>query len=212
MNIFGFFWRRDPTSEELRTQLFAALAQGDSHAADVLWFKHAAAIKRVFPEWFTVPNEIRRDEAAHAAYQAELAAATEFLAAKGEAQFRAMLPGQVSRQAEPLAPDFDAERAWELAVQRAQQLIDDQDYQAAHDLLANLDPRVLAAEGYGADTCRHRTWALLGVAAFRLGRKADAVRYTQDALDESRRVFDQASSERYVAQLNKINEDYRHRS
>jgi tetratricopeptide (TPR) repeat protein len=217
MNLFGFFRKKTPSSAELRSELFSALAAGDSHAADALWFKHGPGIKACFTAWLIVPGEVRRDAQAHAAYQASLRAAAEFLAAKGEPQFVPLVDAAArgtpattgAGGAEPVA---DPERAWELAVLRAQQLVDDQEYQAAIDLLTNLSPEILEAQGYAADACRYKTAGLLGVAHFRLGRKAEAMRYTKEALAECQRLFHQPGIELYTAQLNKISVDYRHRS
>lgn len=215
MNLFGFFRKKTPSSGELRTDLFAALASGDLHAADVLWFKHGPGIKACFAEWLILPGEVRRDPEAQAAYQASLRAAAAFLAQKGEPQFAALVDAAASgAPASPAGdePVGDPERAWELAVLRAQQHVDDQEYQAAIDLLSNLSPQILEAQGYAADACRYKTAGLLGVAHFRLGHKADAVRLTKEALEECQRQFHQPGIELYTAQLNKITGDYRHRS
>lgn len=224
MNLFGFLWRRQPTCVELREELFQALSRNDGQAADALWFKHGAGIKSCFSEWLILPAEVRRQPEAQANYWANLRAAAAFLASKGEPQFTALVEAAVaategvpSTSAPPTgagtsAAAGDPERLWEQAVLRAQQLIDDQQYQQAYDLLTGLSPEILAAEGCAADACRHKTAGLLGVACFRLGRKADAIRYTQEAIEECRRQLYQPGVELYVAQLNKINRDYHGRA
>lgn len=230
MNLFGFLWRRQPTCAELRAELFRALSQGDAHAAETLWIQHGAGIKRRFTEWLIIPAEIRRRPEDQANYWANLRAAAAFLAAKGEPQFTALVEAAVaatqpSSQAASARNDTalpqstsaspggrDPEQVWELAVFRAQQLIDDQQYQQAYDLLTSLGADVLAAQGFAADACRRKTAGLLGVACFRLGRKADAIRYTQEAIEECRRQLYQPGVELYVAQLNKIHNDYHGRA
>jgi tetratricopeptide (TPR) repeat protein len=167
MGIFDRFRSRaqPPTSEQLRQQLFDAVAEHNDALLASLCAEHEAAVLAAFPGWQRVPPEFRSPDKL-SWYGPGLIAVAQHFAGRGRPELMRALSGPDDRN--PLVE-------WRRAIEAVDALIAEQRYaEAIPRLRATLDATA-GLQGTGADSYRPVTYGRLGDCLFHAG-DADAAR------------------------------------
>ena len=173
----GFFDRfrsraQPPTSDELRQQLFDAVAAGDQALLAKLCADHEAAVLAAFPAWQRVPAEFRTPDKLPWYGPGLIAVAQQFAARRRPELLRA-LSG---------TPETNPIVEWRRGLETADALIRELRYSDAIARLRTTLDATAGLQGTGADGYRPITLGRLGDCLFQSG-DADAARApTEQAL------------------------------
>jgi hypothetical protein len=196
MGLLDFFKRKPslPPSD-LREALISAVEKQDHETLSRLCKQFQQAILAEFPNWRTVPAEIRSDPIARDRYCQGLIAVASFFEQAGDPSLIALMIGDQATN-----PILE----WERDLTSAQSLIDGGEPQRAVDsLLATLD-RTKGLRGSGVNHNLPRTFGMLGVAFFRAGNTAKAVEFTQKAKMLCEELGDQEGIRVYTENLQQM--------
>ena len=167
MGIFDRFRSRaqPPSSEQLRQQLFDAVAERNDALLAKLCAEHEDAVLAAFPGWQRVPAEFRTPDKL-SWYGPGLIAVAQHFAGRGRPELMRALTGPA--ETNPLVE-------WRRAIEGADGLIAEHRYaEAIPRLRATLDATA-GLQGTGADSYRPVTYGRLGDCLFQSG-DADAAR------------------------------------
>lgn len=181
---------------DLRALLFATAESGDLGTLETLCRKHRAAILEAFPDWQTVPAEIRADAAQLQRYATGLiAVATVFADRLGDPQLVERLGGGSEN---PLA-------RWGDELQAASDEIEQLHYTDAGRRLERLLDETNPLRGSGADQLRPVTLGFLGECMFQEGNADAALPFYELALEAVRAIGDVNGIAAYLDSLYEVN-------
>ena len=195
MALFDLFKRRAAAPTDLRSTLIATVAREDWEGLAKLCEQHRDEIRAGFPDWKTVPAEVRRDPEAQGRYAKTLIAVAQLFAQAGDNRLIALLMGNQADN--PIA-------VWQRALATAQTLLDQGQSQEAADLLQS---SLLKSEGLSGDAVTHylpRLHGMLGVALFRAGDAAGAIASTRRAKELCERAGDAEGVTTYAGNLHRM--------
>ncbi len=186
----------DLSSEKLRCLLWEAAATGDETGLVSLCQTHRDAIAKFFPQWRTVPAEIRtKPDQAEGYVQAMIAVAQVFEQLLGDPSLIQVLMG--SPQNNPLL-------RWQQRLEAAQRAMEQLQYQETIHNLEQLLDEVSNFQGSGAATYLPVTHGLLGECLFQTGQADKALAPTEKALQGCRRAHDAEGVTTYMGNLYEI--------
>ncbi len=186
--------------DELKGRLFAAAQAGEHQQLEALCRANRQAVIDHFPAWQKVPDEVRKDPALIQGYvQAMLAIAELFAQRLGTPELLDRLTG--NGRSNPLL-------RWQNALQQTQQLMTEQRYGEARDLLANTLIDAHGLQGSGVDAYLAVTLGRLGECCFQAGDADRAIPHLEEALRQCQRTGD---GEGVIAYLGNLYEVHRYR-
>lgn len=198
MGIFDSFRRTPATSPDLRAALIDATSREDWDALAALCQTHQDEIRRDFPQWKKVPEEVRQDRAAQSKYAQTLITVARLFEQAGDGSLLASLMGNSADN-----PILD----WQRALRTAQSLLNDQRPQDAANVLQSA---LRQAEGLSGDAVMHLlppTLGMLGVALFEAGNHADAIAATRQAKALCEQIGDAEGVATYEGNLRRMEND-----
>lgn len=193
MGLFDLLKRRQPT--DLRSELFTAIAKGDARDIARMCEQHEAEILERFPDWQTVPLEVREEPAAMQRYANGLiGVAVHFMSERG-------LPALMQRLQGGSSPEDNPAAAWGNTLQEAQHLKETLDFEAGIKLLSDLLIDVRDLAGTAVDHYLPQTLGLLGDLHFQAGSLESAIASTRQALDGCESAGDDEGVLAYLGNL-----------
>jgi tetratricopeptide (TPR) repeat protein len=186
----------DLTADQLRGLLWETAATGDLAALVSLCQTHRDSIVRHFPQWRTIPQEVRsQPDRANSYIQAMIAVARVFEERLGDPSLIRLLTG--SAQDNPLL-------RWQKRLEAAQQAMEAIRYQETIRDLEQLLEEVRSLQGSGAVAYLPVTCGLLGECYFQTAQAEKAVGPTEEALRGCRRARDAEGVITYLGNLYEI--------
>jgi hypothetical protein len=197
MGLFDFFKRKPsvPPKFDLREALIAAVERQDERTLSRLCKQFQQAILAEFPNWRTVPAEIRPDPIARDRYCQGLIAVASYFEQAGNPSLIALMVGD-----QTINPILE----WERDLTSAQSLIDGGEPRRAVELLQATLDRTKGLRGSGVDHNLPRTFGMLGVAFYRAGNTAKAVEFTRKAKMLCEELGDQEGIRVYTGNLQQM--------
>ena len=180
--------------EQLREQVFAAVARQDAQTFLALCNQHRAAIREQFRAWLHIPAEIRDDQERVQAWVHGLMTTAQYFAATGEPNLLEALTGGADN---PLT-------VWPRVYAEATRLADAGEYEVSTGLLRTILPELEGASGNVVDNIRPKAYGLLGSNALHLGDLEAAHDLTTKALADCKRAGDRQGAWTYTENLRSI--------
>ena len=188
-----FTRRRSPGPPvDLREALIAAVTGNNKGELALLINANGAAIRKAFPEWTTVPAEIRNDPDALQRYAQTMFSVATVFERSGDASLMTQLRG-----GNPTA-------RWDADLATAQTLIDEMRATEAVTLLKAVLDSVEEVSGSAVDYYRPRVLGRLGIALVHSGDRREAVKVTREALELCRSLGDEEGVRAYTRNLDTI--------
>jgi tetratricopeptide (TPR) repeat protein len=181
----------NPPSTTLRDALFAAILKGDDETLTALCNRYAAAIVEYFPEWTTVPVELRTNQDVMRAWGQCLMTLASLFEDQGIPDLMERLTGGAE----------DLFVRWRNTLAHASALAEAAEFAASSEVLSGLVAELERAQGDIVDNYRPKAYGLLGANAFQLGRYEEALRFTKMAVEDCRRSGDTAGVRAYTENL-----------
>jgi len=175
MGLLEFF-RREPepeTPDQVRDALISAFRRKKRKRLSALCEAHELTIREHFPDWTTVPKEVRSDPAKTESYVHTLITVAEAFKNAGIPELMQGLMGD--EESNPLL-------TWGDDLAEAQKLIDADEYIHAIELLTERLKKHEGHDGPGMEFFLPRTHGMIGIAHFHLKKLAKARYHTDLAL------------------------------
>lgn len=193
MGVFDWFSRRTPKpAGDLREALIAAFTVQRHDVMVQLVNANVAAIRESFPEWTTVPKEIRNDPEALDRYAQTLFAVASVFERSGDASLMTRL-----RLKNPTDE-------WEKDLVTARALIDEKRAAEALTLLKTIFSSLDAHTGSAVQYYRPRVLGDMGIALAQIGDRREAVKVTREALHLCQSLGDAEGIRAYSKNLDTI--------
>jgi len=193
-NQMGWFRSQKDRGDSLIESLFEAVDRQDWGALETLCRRHQDEIRGAFPVWRKVPEPIRADPAATDRYCCGLMTVAQMFEHLGDRGLLELLIGD-----NPLV-------ACKLEMDKAQGLMDQDRHDDAIELLRATATRAGALEGDESVRIGSRVYAMLGVACFRVGRKAEAIEFVEKAKRACAELGDEKGVSAYAGLLRQMAE------
>jgi tetratricopeptide (TPR) repeat protein len=185
-----------PGPEELRKQLFDAVAAGDAGALEQLCRRHREAIRQHFSAWRKPPDDVRDQPARMQGYVHALVSVAELFARRlGVPDLMNELTG---------TPESNPVLKWQQQLEQARQAMEELRYRETAELLTDLLIDVRGLRGSAADTYLPITYGYLGECYFQSAQADKAVAPTRQALELCERAGDAEGRLAYLGNLYEI--------
>ena len=188
----GFlFGRRALNDDELREELFAAAASGDSRALGKVLERELPRVVELFPRWSVIPESVRSDPDNLKFWAQGLIAVASMGVSLGERSMMDRL----------MPPGGNQLTQWQDALVAAEAEAGKGNYASA---IARLERALAESEGMvgsGRDDLLPKTYGLLGTLCYHAGRMSDARKWTVKAKEFCDTIGDREGSEIYAKNL-----------
>jgi tetratricopeptide (TPR) repeat protein len=209
MGLFDFLFRRrregggapapagdPPGPDDLRRQVFDAVAAGDAGALERLCRRHREAIRQHFSAWRKPPDDVRDQPARMQGYVHALVTVAELFAQRlGVPELMNELTG---------TPESNPALKWQQALDQARQAMEELRYRETAELLTDLLIDVRKLRGSAVDTYLPITYGYLGECYFQSAQADKAVAPTRQALELCERAGDAEGRLAYLGNLYEI--------
>jgi tetratricopeptide (TPR) repeat protein len=195
--IVGFFsFRREQLADdELRDQLFDAVAASDIYTVRKVTKRHRERVIALFPTWRTLPSAVRSDPDQAKFWAEGLIGVASVVAESGDGSLMAQLQEPAGKN--PVV-------SWQNAISAAQAAMDTADHSSAISLLEKALEDSKGLTGTAVDDLLPKTYGLLGAAYLRAGNNEKARSFTLKAKEYCVRVGDAQGTEIYTKNLETI--------
>ena len=191
MRAFDWFSRRrrrEPVPD-LREALIAAFSARQYDVMAQLVNENGEIIRKLFPEWRTVPTEVLNDPEALQRYGETLTTIARLFERAGDGSLMRLLSA-----GNPMAE-------WVKDMATAQAFVDEGRAADAVTLLKTVLSRLDGMSGSAVQSYRARVLGRLGIALLQVGDRRDAVRVTREALQLCQALGDEEGIRAYTKNL-----------
>ena len=194
MGFADWFTRsRTPAAPaDLRSSLLAAVAAKNSASVTQLFRANRDEIRALFPQWTTVPMELRQNETLLGQYGEMLITIARLFEQEGDGSLMASLQGD---------PADSPIESWNRDIAAAQALSEAGRYAEAASLLAALRDSMKTLRGSAIDFYWPRLLGKLGVALYQAGDEEAGREATREARDFCASIGDEEGVEAYTRNL-----------